>query len=355
MPLTSDQQAALSAALDRLQNFYDGDHAYNPATYPGAFRQGGSVVNFEPALKDVATVMQLASVLVSDATAASGASPKALRVDGAQGFLPSERGQGRANLKEPTSTYVYSSGNRTLSKDDVGSVFYVDSTQTITIPLVSDTVVGDTIEFYVGAGTLTLNQPSGNQNAIGLPGSSGQIVLLTVGAYVLKRHDTTWRLYSPPNNAVQRTGDTMTGALAIAFTAPYLDLLYAGVIRLRQIVDSNGTWSLRDGDSGDNKFYVATNGAVWTKQLGDLYSALVNQQNLAVNRSVTQCRQVYVGDYDITGNYNGGMVEPYAPALCSGRSSITSGDGNDIIIRAMRFRQHQYYIANVGWAATYNA
>ena len=100
MPLTSDQQAALSAALNRIFNFYDGDHDYNAATYPGAFRNGGSVVNFYPALKDVATVMQFASTLLADAMAASANSPKALRVDSAQSFTDAEVDQAITNLRK---------------------------------------------------------------------------------------------------------------------------------------------------------------------------------------------------------------------------------------------------------------
>lgn len=65
MPLTPEQQAA----QNRLQTYYDGDLPYDPTSNPGGFRRGGNVINFEPALKDVATVLQGAGVLAGDAQA----------------------------------------------------------------------------------------------------------------------------------------------------------------------------------------------------------------------------------------------------------------------------------------------
>jgi hypothetical protein len=76
------------------------------------------------------------------------------------------------------------------------------------------------------------------------------------------------------SSRVAKTGDTMTGPLQIGFNAPYFDLVYGGVMRLRQIVDGNGTWIVRNGDNNDNFFYVSTSGAVWTKQFGDLNSRI---------------------------------------------------------------------------------
>ena len=131
MPLTSAQQAALSAAIDRLQNYYDGDNPYNPSTNPGGFRQGGQVVNFEPALKDTATVMNLASILVSDATAAATNSPKAVRVDSALSFTEIERGQGRANIVAAPKS-VSTSGN--FSASDIGAPIRTSGTITRTLP-----------------------------------------------------------------------------------------------------------------------------------------------------------------------------------------------------------------------------
>jgi hypothetical protein len=142
----------------------------------------------------------------------------------------------------------------------------------------------------------------------------------------------------------------MQGPLAVA---SYFDIVRGNVLRARITIDGGGTTILQNGDNGDNFFYVTTGGVVWTKQFGDLNSRIESRgqaySDAAFNRCFSQGRYVFVGDYDITGNYNGGMVEPFSPSVCTGRSSITSGDGNDIIIRAMRFRRPQFYLPNAGW------
>lgn len=130
MPLTADQQAAFNAALGRLANYYDGDHAYNPSSYPGAFRQGGSVINFVPSLKDVATVIQACSTLVADATAAATSSPKAVRVDSQQSFADAEADQGRWNLRGPVP--LSTSADTVLTVLDAGRDVFATNSPKIT-------------------------------------------------------------------------------------------------------------------------------------------------------------------------------------------------------------------------------
>ncbi|GJE14001.1 hypothetical protein [Methylobacterium longum] len=202
MPLTSAQQTALSAALDRLQNFYDGDNPYNPATYPGAFRQGGSVINFPPALKDVATVMNLASILVSDATAAAASSPKALRVDSAQSFTDTEVGQAitnlkyalradaaqsltavqrrraRANIGASGAGYTGSLGGATvLTASALGQTFYLNGTTNYIVDLPA-MGAGDRITFFNANST-----PKTIRNTASLYFGAGTAGIYTVKPY----------------------------------------------------------------------------------------------------------------------------------------------------------------------------
>ncbi|MCJ2086740.1 hypothetical protein MKK88_12165 [Methylobacterium sp. E-005] len=157
--------------------------------------------------------------------------------------------------------------------------------------------------------------------------------------------------------AVQKTGDTMSGSLSIATAG--------GGLRLANTNASD--WLLRglttnrlqfcDGAATVEYFSFGVDGSISTRQVGDLATYInnvgTNNQNAAVNRSITSVRMVYVGDQDITVGYNGGMREDYGASFVTGRSSITSGDGNDIILRAMRYRQLQMYTVNSGWFASY--
>lgn len=186
MPLTAAQQAALSAAINRLQNYYDGDNPYNPATNPGGFRQGGQVVNFEPALKDTATVMQYGSVLVADAVAASTNSPKAVRVDSQQNFAAAEVLQALTNLGLLGNSYTLTAdqmdqirlfigggavgqlsgtGTINLAPKDLLRRLNVTGTPTIVVPNVSSGWSTGTIKnSNTGptAGTVSLAVPSGS-------------------------------------------------------------------------------------------------------------------------------------------------------------------------------------------------
>lgn len=158
--------------------------------------------------------------------------------------------------------------------------------------------------------------------------------------------------------AVQKTGDTMTGPLAISFATPYFDLIFGNVIRSRQIIDGSGTWILRDGDSGDNKFYVTKDGATWTKQLGDLATYInnigTNNQNAAVNRSVTAGRFVFAGDRAcITSPGTGGFIDPvgaHGVSTSFWSWAFQTADGQSGAAPfAYRWRYFQVYIANQGW------
>lgn len=155
------------------------------------------------------------------------------------------------------------------------------------------------------------------------------------------------------NLSVQKTGDTMTGDLVISKSNPVMRFFWGGVLSAGFQVGSDGRLLYKNFDNSETYFSVGTGGDISTKQFGDLNSRIESRaQAFADDRANTRfssARYVFVGDYDIAGNYNGGMVEPYAPSVCTGRSSITSGDGNDIILRAMRFRRPQFYTNAGGW------
>lgn len=125
MALTSDQQAALT----RLANFYEGLSAYNASSNPGGFRQGGHLVNFVPALKDLASVVQGTSSLVADALAAATNSPKAVRVDSNQGFSSAEMAQALKNIGLDGLSATLSSINDAIAaaNDSVGKCLRFDA------------------------------------------------------------------------------------------------------------------------------------------------------------------------------------------------------------------------------------
>ncbi|MHC2108990.1 hypothetical protein [Methylobacterium sp. CM6246] len=148
----------------------------------------------------------------------------------------------------------------------------------------------------------------------------------------------------------------MSGDLLVSKSYPTLGMNYPNVFYSGWQVRENGYSYLMNMSSGAGIIWIGSGGDIVTAQIGDLNNRIENRASAfaenarvaAYNAVVISARYVHVGDYDITGNYNGGMVEPYGGAVCTGRSSITSGDGNDIILRAMRFRQHQIYIPNSG-------
>jgi hypothetical protein len=148
----------------------------------------------------------------------------------------------------------------------------------------------------------------------------------------------------------------MSGDLLVSKGYPTLGMNYPNVFYSGWMVREDSRTHLMNMSSNGSLFNIGSDGSVQTAQLGDLNGRIEarasafaeNARVAAYNAVVISARYVHVGDLDITGSYNGGMVEPYGGAVCTGRSSITSGDGNDIIIRAMRFRQPQIYVPNAG-------
>lgn len=227
---------------------------------------------------------------------------KTAMVDRAQAFTALEVLQLRKNLKLAASTYVYLSADTVLTRADVGTTFYVDATRQITLPKVADTAVGDTIEIfaYAGASVLKPNPADANQ-IVGLPGSTPATLTLTPGVYTVKRHDTIWRVYNPPNDAVLRSGDTMSGDLVIS---------KAGFAGIRMVVPGksdhfwraidNGRMQLCDGAQTVEYMSVGTDGSISTRQFGDL------------NNRIESRIQAYVAGYipnsQATAGDAGGVV-----------------------------------------------
>lgn len=292
MPLNSDQQAALAAALNRVFTFYDGDHDYNAAMYPGAFRNGGSVINFYPALKDAATIMQLASVLVADAVAASGASPKALRVDNAQSFASAEIAQALINIGLLADTLPLSSDQKTKILSNLGAAAILAAA----VQKTGDAMTGDlttTGRFVAGVGQ--------------------------AASYIEMRDTDEGTRYIHNNSG------------NIGFLGSAQDWIF-------QARDNGTVWTKQLGDLAS---YVNSVGT--------------NNQNAAVNRCVTSTRMAYVGDQSVAANFGGGMHEDYGASWISGRATALSNDQQDIVINSLRWRQLQQYIPNQGWVASYYA
>ncbi len=102
------------------------------------------------------------------------------------------------------------------------------------------------------------------------------------------------------NERVAKTGDTMTGDLAISKAWPSMRFFWGGVL--------NAGWQMTDAanlryvnfDNGNTYFQIGTNGAVWTSQLGDLNSRIENRaSDFAIARSNE--RVAKTGD-TMTGN-----------------------------------------------------
>lgn len=81
------------------------------------------------------------------------------------------------------------------------------------------------------------------------------------------------------NGRVSKSGDTMTGSLWLNYENPALSFYWGGVKYSQWLMDGSGTMILRDGNSGQNHFYVTAGGAVWTQQLGDLNSRIEDSAN----------------------------------------------------------------------------
>jgi hypothetical protein len=94
---------------------------------------------------------------------------------------------------------------------------------------------------------------------------------------------------SAPFDRNQPARQELAGPFSINMAAPYFDLTYGNVIRSRQVIDGSGTWILRDGDNGDNKFYVTRDGGAWFKEIGGLNARIESRggayRDDAVNRA----------------------------------------------------------------------
>ena len=85
------------------------------------------------------------------------------------------------------------------------------------------------------------------------------------------------------NNKVDKAGDTMTGNLVINKAYPILSLYYPGVYHWRMFTNSDASLSFGNGDTGDGKVTFGAGGTIWTVQIGDLYTFVVNARNGAYN------------------------------------------------------------------------
>jgi hypothetical protein len=117
----------------------------------------------------------------------------------------------------------------------------------------------------------------------------------TGGAYVKNQVVYHTGNFTPGNyfDRTQAGQQQLAGPFSINMANPYFDLTYGNVMRLRQIVDSNGTWIVRNGDSGDNFFYVTSGGAVYTKQFGDLNTRIEARGGAYRDDAVNRANQYY--------------------------------------------------------------
>lgn len=116
---------------------------------------------------------------------------------------------------------------------------------------------------------------------------------------------------------MDKAGGSVTGTLTmqnapivIASANPYLDLVWGNVFRWRQIMDGNGTYIMRNGDNGDNIFYITTGGAVWTKQFGDL-NQRIEDRGAAYSNSAVQQANNYTNNAGVAGDAGGTIVRRY--------------------------------------------
>jgi hypothetical protein len=281
---------AVKAAISRLRTFYEGTKPYNAATNPGGFQNDGHRVNFVPALQDVGAVVAAAGDLVDQAAAYAANSPKALRVDLDQDFAGSEIAQALIN-----------------------------------IGLLAD--------------TLPLNADQKSK------------ILANLGAAAVLAA------------VVQKTGDTMSGDLTLeapkgAGRSPNLTLLLDNVFGWKARTLPSARLQFCDYGETAEIISIGPGGDINTKQVGDLVSYInnvgANNQNAAVNRSVTSGRWVLAGQkgcFDQPGT--GGFISPTGGHTMScdyWTYQFVQGDGNlGCAPFAYRWRAFQIYIQNQGW------
>jgi hypothetical protein len=290
MAFTEAQQAA----VNRLLNFYEGLKAYNAATNPGGLRQGGHLINFVPALQDLATVVNAVAPMVDAAQAASAASPKALRADSAQSFVTSEIVNLLTNIGLLANNLPLTDAQKTKILSNLGAA-------AILAAAVQKT--GDTM-----TGKLTVSGAP-----IEVSGTNPYIDL-TYGGVLRAR----WQV-DGSGSTILRNGDNNDN---------FFYVTTGGAVWTKQLGDLNSR--------------IESRGSAWADS--------------AVNRCVISTRMVYVGDQNVAANFNGGMREDYGASWISGRATRLSNDQQDIIVTDLRWRQLQQYIPNSGgWVASYYA
>ncbi|MHB2205077.1 hypothetical protein [Methylobacterium sp. CM6257] len=289
MAFTEAQQAA----LNRLLNFYEGLKAYNAATNPGGLRQGGHLINFVPALQDLATVVNAVAPMVDAAQAASAASPKALRADNAQSFVTAEIVTLLTNIGLLANNLPLTDAQKTKILSNLGAA-------AILAAAVQKT--GDTM-----TGKLTMSSAP-----IEVSGTNPYIDL-TYGGVLRARVQV-----DGSGNIIFRNGDNNDNFFYVA--------------------PSGAFWTKQLGDLNSR---IESRGSAWADN--------------AVNRCVTSTRLSYVADENVAAQFGGGMREVYGASMVTGRTTNLANDQQDIIVTVLRYRQLQQYIPNQGWVASYFA
>ncbi|RUP22649.1 hypothetical protein [Methylobacterium sp.] len=283
----------------------------------------------------------------------------------------------------PTTGVLYlgnqaSNGGRYLFYN--GSAYSLPGASTNVDGLNSSTDITTSGKMIVGAGQASsvITMTDTDEGTRSIHNNSGTIGFLgSAGDWITRAYDTgaiwskqigdlktyidgqaNWAA-GTRSDRIYRGGDTMTGDLRLQYANPQLQLYYPGVLAGALMVGSDARLYYRNSDSGAVYMSIGPGGDISTAQFGDLNGRIEARGQAwgqwAVNQCVTSLRMTYITDYDITGGWNAGVQEPWGGAVMTGRASITSGDGNDIILRSTRFRQVQIYLPNQGWIASYYA
>ncbi|MGC5777569.1 hypothetical protein J4O73_02390 [Methylobacterium sp. NFXW15] len=183
-------------------------------------------------------------------------------------------------------------------------------------------------------------------------GTSGEVWTAQIGDLNTRIED---RAAAWSRNAVQKTGDTMSGDLVISKEYPNVTFLWGGRLR--------SAWQLREDnrlyyinlDNGDAYMSIGTDGSVWTKQIGDINGRIEqrcadfanDRLNTATNRiNNKSARLAYVGELNC-GNYGTNMAEPWGGGVITGLQS-NNGSG---YATGGRGRQLQMSDSNGNWYA----
>lgn len=226
--MTFPWSGAQSSAVARLAGTYNGT-AYNSVTNPGGLAQGGHIVNFVPALQDVATAGQAA------ADAATAAGVQAARLSGTS-----------------ASSVAVGTGSKTFTTQadkffDVGSFVVVRSAAAPTtnwmygqVSAYSGTSLTVDVQATGGAGTFTdwLISLSGARGITGSTGPSGTVDIGTTttlssgaSATVTATGTSTARILSfgIPTGPVGATGPAAVGAKWVSSFASIASSTFSAV------------------------------------------------------------------------------------------------------------------------------